>query len=102
MNKQTIELLQFVVLCISVGTTIFVTISWYSSVVRKQYAAQRDFDHLKRNYEQLSLGQAEIMKEFDKRTDEIALDLRDLKNIANGIMLKISTDASIGWGKRES
>lgn len=101
MNKQTVELLQFFVLCASVGTTIFVTISWYKSVITKQYAAQRDFEHLKRNYQQLSEGQAQILKEIDSRFDQTTLDLRDAKNMISAILLKVSTEHSMGWAKRE-
>lgn len=100
MNKQAIELLQFVVLCISVGTTIFVTVSWYSSVIRKQYAAQRDFDHLKRNYQQLSEGQAQIMKEFDTRFDKQVTDMIECKNTMNVILLKLAAEQSSGWRKQ--
>ena len=100
MNKQAIELLQFVVLCISVGTTIFVTVSWYSSVIRKQYAAQRDFDHLKRNYQQLSEGHAQIMKEFDTRFDKQVTDMIECKNTMNVILLKLTGDQSSGWRKQ--
>lgn len=101
MNKQAIELLQFVVLSLSIGTTIFVSVSWYNSTLRKQYAAQRDFEHLRRNYQQMSEAQSELAKEMDKRFDETTLDLRDLKNIANAILLKVATENSIGWQKRE-
>lgn len=100
MNKQTVELLQFLVLCISVGTTVFVTISWYSSVVRKQYAAQRDFDHLKRNYQQLAEGQSTIMKEIDTRFDKTALDAIETKNMLSVILIKLSGDASTGWTRK--
>jgi len=100
MNKQTMELLQFVVLCLSVGSTIFVTISWYNSTVRKQYAAQRDFEHLKRNYQQLADNQAQILKEMDSRFDMATLDLRDIKGLITSIVVKISTENTGGWMKR--
>lgn len=101
MNKQASEILQFVLLCLSIGSVIVAVISWYSASVQKRYASQRDFEHLKRNYQQLSEGLTELTKEVDKRFDENTLDMRDLKNVANAILLKISTDTSIGWGKRE-
>lgn len=100
MNKQTVELLQFIVLCLSIGTTIFVSISWYNSALRKQYAAQRDFEHLKRNYQQLSEGQGTILKEFDTRFDKLNLDSIEVKNILNVILIKLSNEVSTGWIKK--
>ena len=48
-------------------------ITWYRSAVRKEYAAQRDFNHLKNNYDSLSLIVSNIIKEQDDRFDRIDL-----------------------------
>ncbi|MEX0271740.1 hypothetical protein AB3R30_21690 [Leptolyngbyaceae cyanobacterium UHCC 1019] len=100
MNKQTIELLQLVVLCLSIGSACFAAISWYSASVQKKYASQRDFEHLKRNYQQLSEGQATILKEFDTRFDKATLDAIESKNLLNVILIKLSNDASTGWTRK--
>lgn len=55
-------------------------ILWYRGSVEKRYAAERDFRHLQRNYEQLSGHLLALIKEEDSRYDEIRLELRDIKN----------------------
>ena len=49
--------------------------TWYRSAVRKEYAAQRDFNHLKNNYESLSLTVSNIIKEQDDRFDRIDISM---------------------------
>ena len=46
-------------------------VTWYRSAIRKEYAAQRDFNHLKNNYDSLSLIASNIIKEQDDRFDRI-------------------------------
>lgn len=100
MNKPTVELLQFILLIMSVGSALFAVVTWYSASVQKRYASQRDFEHLKRNYQQLSENHAQTSKEMDARFDQMTLDLRDIKNILNVIMVKVSVEGTGGWLKR--
>jgi len=100
MQKSTVDVLQFVLLILSLGSALFAIVTWYSASVQKRYASQRDFEHLKRNYQQLADTQAQIIKELDSRFDETTLDLRDMKNMLNVIMVKISTESTGGWMKR--
>lgn len=37
-------------------------LTWYGSSVKKAYAAERDFNHLRRNYEQLAENQQHMLK----------------------------------------
>ena len=46
-------------------------VSHYSNSQQKRYAAERDFQHLKRNQEQIVSNIAHIAEEFDHRFDEI-------------------------------
>lgn len=48
-------------------------LAWYGSSVKKRYAAERDFAHLKRNYEQLAENQKEMIRLLDDLTGDIAL-----------------------------
>lgn len=41
-------------------------LAWYGSSIKKAYAAERDFNHLKRNYEQLVQNQAEMLKMLEE------------------------------------
>lgn len=51
---------------------------WYGSSVRKSYAAERDFAHLRRNYEQLAENQKHMLIELqniDEGIKDIAIHL---------------------------
>lgn len=37
-------------------------LAWYASSVKKAYAAERDFNHLRRNYEQLAENQKQMLQ----------------------------------------
>jgi hypothetical protein len=56
---------------ISVVTFIGGAIAWYSSSVRKDYAAQRDFGHLKNNYKQMAESLASVDRDLDDRFDRV-------------------------------
>ncbi len=59
-------------------------VAWYSAAVKKRYASERDFNHLKRNYESLSTNIASLSDLLDQRLDNITL-----------IMAKIETRQDI-------
>lgn len=82
---------------ISVATAFFGAFAWYSASVVKRYAAQRDFEHLRRNMEQLAINQAAILKEVDERSDGLEIELRELKIY----LLSKMGDTTIGNARRE-
>jgi hypothetical protein len=54
--------------CLSfLGSLVF----WWSTYIRKRYAAERDYAHLKRNYEALSIAVTALDKMLDSRLDRI-------------------------------
>jgi hypothetical protein len=54
-------------------------VMWFTSAIRKQYAAEREFNHLKRNLEQLGQNLAVIEREFSSQFDQLDDGHRDLK-----------------------
>ena len=63
---------------------------WYGSGVRKRYAAERDFNHLKSYYENMSVAIAKMSdlvdedfkdlgKELDSRCDRLDAEVREIK-----------------------
>ncbi|MBW4607353.1 MAG: hypothetical protein KME22_09025 [Hassallia sp. WJT32-NPBG1] len=72
-------------------------VSHYSNSQQKRYAAERDFQHLKRNQEQIVENIAHIAKDFDDRFDDID---RRLNNIDNAL-LEIKTYLNIHRVKRD-
>lgn len=87
-------------------------IAWYSANVQKRYAAQRDFAHLQRSYEQLASNQSAILKELDEKFDELfqrmeaksnqaLLELKDVKGLVTAAIVKGNVgDNSSGWARR--
>jgi hypothetical protein len=56
-------------------TTIGGGLAWYSARVKKTYAAERDFQHLKRSYDALTLNVEQVWRHLDERCDRIDLKL---------------------------
>lgn len=63
-------------------------VTWYAGAVRKRYAAERDFDHLKRNYRQMAENQKAILKELDDRFDRTDQELIKLVMLINTLLVK--------------
>lgn len=52
-------------------------LKWYGNSQKKAYAAERDFQHLRRNYEQL----AEAIKQVDHEVEQININLVRLEGL---------------------
>lgn len=48
-------------------------VAWYSAAIKKSYASERDFNHLKRNYESMTANISALSDLLDQRLDTIAL-----------------------------
>lgn len=68
-----------IALIISICSFFGGLIMWYRGSVEKRYAAERDFNHLKRNYEQLAASLASLMQMEDERFDELRLRLNNIE-----------------------
>jgi dGTP triphosphohydrolase len=65
---------------LGLGTTVNAAIIWYSNSVKKRYAAERDFEHMKNNYKQLAANQHLILEEIDETKDTILKEFDDVKD----------------------
>lgn len=54
----------------SLFTGVMGAIAWYGAKTRKQYAAERDFGHLKNNYKQLAQNVEELWRLMDNQFRE--------------------------------
>lgn len=93
--------LEILAAVISTATFVGGILAWYSANVQKRYAAQRDFEHLKRNYQQLAQNQTTILEVMDKRFDSLDRDADDVRQKLNVIMIKILPEHSTGWMKQQ-
>jgi predicted component of type VI protein secretion system len=90
--------LELITLFISVLAFSGGMITWYTGVIKKQYASQRDFEHLKRSYASLSDNVRGLMAEVDDRANMQMLELKEVKALLMAIMVKLSpNELSTGW-----
>lgn len=84
------------IISLFIGVVSFVggLLLWYRGAIEKQYASQRDFSHIKKNYEQMSRNLLTMSREFDRRFDSIESDTRDIKSFLQ-IILTRGSDESI-------
>lgn len=74
---------------------------WYSGAIQKRYAAQRDYEHLKKNYEQLSANLDRLVRDQTEGMYEITLELKEVKGLTNLVLTKLTpTIDTSGWVKQ--
>jgi len=64
---------------------------WYKAKIEKEYASQRDWNHLKNNYAQMVENIQELTEEHDQRFDRLDLTLTEMKAALN-LALRINKD----------
>ena len=74
MNELSL-VLGIVLGAMSLFTGVFGAIAWYRAGVRKAYAAERDFNHLKNNYRQLAESMNNLYRFSDEAKDEVMREL---------------------------
>lgn len=82
------------------GVSSFVAgaITWYKGAIVKSYAAERDFNHLRRNLEQLSNNLSDVSEEVDHRFDRLEGEMIQIKAL---LQAQLSTGQSITGGYRD-
>ena len=97
------ELLSYASILMGLVATISGAIAWYRSTVRKQYASERDFNHIRNSIAQL----AQAIADQDKFTEEQLSRLNSRIDTLNSTLTEIKVyllakmgDNTIGRGKR--
>lgn len=98
MNFLSLEVLSA---AMALVTFVSGALAWYSAKVQKNYAAQRDFEHLKRNYAQMTENLKEVAEELDRRFDALDRDNDDIRQKLNVMLIKILPEHSTGWLKQQ-
>lgn len=75
---------------IAIGSLIFTAIGgiiatalWYANSEKRRYGLERDFAHLKKNYEQINQSLNFILTELDHRFDATDRDILEIKSKIN-------------------
>lgn len=92
--------LEVLAVAISVVTFSGGIVAWYRGAVEKRYAAERDFNHLKNNYDQINSNLLRIAKDQEEMIEGIEKDLIEVKNLLN-LLIVHSTGGSASeiWRK---
>lgn len=69
-------------------------VTWYRGSVEKRYAAERDFNHVRRNLEQLSGNLNDFAEEMDHRFDQTNGELIQVKSLLMALLAKAGDSTS--------
>lgn len=87
MNKDNAELVIALIGCfIGIGGAAAAVFARWRASIEKGYAAQRDFQHLRRNQEQISQGIAQIDKDLDARLDRLDLGINRIESMLHTLL----------------
>ena len=64
-------------------------IAWYGASVKKSYASERDFGHLKNSYDNLASNVVQLDRMIDQRFDAIQRENVEMKTLLQGILLRM-------------
>lgn len=71
--------LEHVATLIGILTFLGGILAWYRGAVEKNYASKRDWEHVRRNQENLTKNLEILFKEFDGRFDQLDHELLEIK-----------------------
>ncbi|WP_088242333.1 hypothetical protein [Calothrix rhizosoleniae] len=93
MNTSDANWIQFLGFALAAITPICGAILWHVNSEKKKYGAQRDFNHLRRNIEQLTTSISYQTGELEKQFEKLERDILDIKMYLN---MKSLSDRSKG------
>lgn len=70
-------------LVLATATSLVGVALWYAKSEKRKYGLERDFAHIKGNYEQIQIALRDLLKEFDHRFNDLEKDILDVKSIIN-------------------
>ncbi len=73
------------------------TLERFAEGRQKEYAAERDFEHLRRNQEQLKVN----LSALDDELQDAKADVKEIKGMISVFLARFNDSSSNIWGKRE-
>ncbi len=77
------DLIALCALLLSTGGAVTAIVFWYVNSEKRKYGLERDFAHLKRNYEHINSNLLTILSELDNRFDRVERDILEVKSNLN-------------------
>ena len=91
--RDSIQLIISIVGClVGLSGASFAIFARWKASVEKGYAAQRDFNHLQRNFEQLNLNIQQMIKEQDARFDRLDNGQSELRATLISFLVRKNTE----------
>lgn len=84
--------LEYAASIIGILTFIGGIVAWYRSTIEKQYASQRDWNHLKNNQQQLIQNLDFFLKEQDRRFDHLDQQITEIKGMIYSLLRRRDDD----------
>ncbi len=88
-------------LLVGIITAIAGGIAWYGAAVKKAYASERDFNHLRNAYEGLSVNVATLDRMLDARLDEIQRENLELRALMRSLIIQLGGNAQFMAEKKD-
>jgi hypothetical protein len=78
----------FNIISLVMGLSSFIggMVLWYRGSVEKRYAAERDFAHLRRNYEQLCQELMELEEKIDTKSGTLLTQFLEIKALLYAVL----------------
>ena len=76
---------------LSLLTGIAGAVAWIQSKTRKEYAAERDFNHLKNSYKALTMNTEQLWRQQEEWNDTVLRRLDSLHGQLNAISAQMSS-----------
>ena len=89
--------LEHIPLIMGVISFIGAALTYYGGTVKKRYAAERNFNHLKNSYENLSQNLTALDEMIDTRLDTQLGEIKEIKAMLTVLMTQLGGQTTAGF-----
>lgn len=81
---------EYLPLIMGVVSFVGAAATWYGGAVKKSYASERDFGHLKNSYDNLSRNVEQLDRMIDQRFDQIEREQTKTTALIHAMVVRLS------------
>jgi hypothetical protein len=85
---------EYIPLVMGVISFIGAAATWYGGAVKKNYASERDFGHLKNSYDNLNRNIEQLDRMFDQRLDQIEREQLKTTALIQAMIVRVAGTGS--------
>lgn len=94
------NLFDLLAIALSLVTFLSGIVAWYSSSVKKSYAAERDFGHLKMSLQQIEKTISDHADEQEEKLRQLEREIVELKGLIHALAFSIRGTTTEGLGRQ--